>query len=40
MKKRILITGISGQDGSYVAEQLLADGHEVYGLVHLYVTVV
>jgi len=29
---RALITGISGQDGSYLAEQLLAAGHAVYGL--------
>jgi GDPmannose 4,6-dehydratase len=28
---RALITGIGGQDGSYLAEQLLADGHEVFG---------
>lgn len=28
-----LITGISGQDGSYLAESLLADGYEVHGLV-------
>lgn len=32
-KKRALITGITGQDGSYLAEQLLAKGYEVYGLV-------
>lgn len=30
---RALITGILGQDGSYLAEQLLADGHEVWGMV-------
>lgn len=30
---RTLITGITGQDGSYLAEALLADGHEVHGLV-------
>jgi GDPmannose 4,6-dehydratase len=30
---RALITGIGGQDGSYLAEQLLADGHEVLGTV-------
>ena len=30
---RILITGISGQDGSYLAERLIADGHEVHGTV-------
>jgi GDPmannose 4,6-dehydratase len=29
---RALITGIGGQDGSYLAEQLLAEGAEVYGL--------
>lgn len=28
-----LILGVSGQDGSYLAEQLLADGHDVWGLV-------
>lgn len=30
---RALITGITGQDGSYLAEALLADGFEVHGLV-------
>lgn len=30
---RALITGIAGQDGSYLAEQLLAEGHEVVGMV-------
>jgi GDPmannose 4,6-dehydratase len=30
---RALITGISGQDGSYLAEMLLAKGYEVFGLV-------
>jgi GDPmannose 4,6-dehydratase len=29
-----LITGISGQDGSYLAELLLEKGYEVHGLVH------
>ncbi|MCU1481028.1 MAG: GDP-mannose 4,6-dehydratase [Subtercola sp.] len=28
-----LITGISGQDGSYLAESLLADGYQVHGVV-------
>ena len=28
-----LITGITGQDGSYLAEFLLSQGYEVYGLV-------
>lgn len=32
-QKRALITGISGQDGSYLAEFLLAKGYEVHGLV-------
>jgi GDPmannose 4,6-dehydratase len=32
--KRALITGISGQDGSYLAELLLERGYEVHGLVH------
>lgn len=30
---KALILGVSGQDGSYLAEQLLADGHDVWGLV-------
>jgi GDPmannose 4,6-dehydratase len=30
---RALIVGCTGQDGSYLAEQLAADGHQVYGLV-------
>jgi GDPmannose 4,6-dehydratase len=33
MKKRALITGITGQDGSYLAEHLLSSGYEVHGLV-------
>ena len=34
MKKNIaLITGISGQDGSYLAELLLSKGYEVHGIV-------
>jgi GDPmannose 4,6-dehydratase len=32
--KRALITGISGQDGSYLAELLLEKGYEIHGLVH------
>lgn len=32
VKKKIMVTGISGQDGSILAEQLLEMGHEVYGL--------
>jgi GDPmannose 4,6-dehydratase len=30
--RRALITGITGQDGSYLAELLLAEGYEVFGL--------
>src|ERR1051326_1702481 len=33
MGKRVLITGITGQDGSYLAEFLLEKGYKVYGLV-------
>jgi len=33
MAKRALITGITGQDGSYLAELLLNKGYHVYGLV-------
>ena len=32
MTKRALITGITGQDGSYLAELLLKKGYKVYGL--------
>ena len=31
--KKALITGISGQDGSYLAEYLLELGYRVYGMV-------
>jgi GDPmannose 4,6-dehydratase len=31
--KSALITGINGQDGSYLAELLLEQGYEVYGLM-------
>lgn len=31
--KRALVTGITGQDGSYLAELLLAKGYEVYGII-------
>jgi GDPmannose 4,6-dehydratase len=31
--KRALVTGITGQDGSYLAELLLAKGYEVFGMV-------
>lgn len=33
MPRRALITGITGQDGSYLAELLLSKGYEVHGLV-------
>jgi len=33
MKKVALITGITGQDGSYLAELLLSKGYEVHGIV-------
>ncbi len=32
-QKRALITGITGQDGSYLAELLLAKGYEVHGII-------
>ena len=31
--KRALITGITGQDGSYLSELLLYKGYEVHGLI-------
>ncbi len=33
MEKKALITGITGQDGSYLAEFLLAKGYEVHGII-------
>lgn len=32
-KKKVLITGITGQDGSYLAELLLEKGYEVHGII-------
>ena len=32
-RRRALITGVTGQDGSYLAELLLAKGYEVHGLI-------
>ena len=32
-QKRALITGVNGQDGSYLADLLLEKGYEVHGLV-------
>lgn len=31
--KKALVTGVTGQDGSYLAEFLLAKGYEVYGII-------
>ncbi len=31
--KKALVTGITGQDGSYLAEILLKKGYEVWGIV-------
>ena len=33
MKKKAFVTGINGQDGSYLAEYLLEEDYEVYGIV-------
>ena len=33
MKNKVLITGVTGQDGSYLAEHLLNKGYEVYGAI-------
>ena len=32
MSRRVLITGVTGQDGSYLAELLISKGYEVHGL--------
>ncbi|MCP3930336.1 MAG: NAD-dependent epimerase/dehydratase family protein, partial [Bacteroidetes bacterium] len=32
MRKKALITGVTGQDGAYLAELLLKKGYEVHGL--------
>ena len=37
--KKALITGITGQDGSYLAELLLAKGYEVHGLIRRHSTI-
>jgi GDPmannose 4,6-dehydratase len=34
MNRKAVVTGISGQDGSYLADLLLAEGYEVVGVVH------
>ena len=36
MRKVALITGITGQDGSYLAEFLIEKGYEVHGICLLY----
>ena len=36
MAKKALITGVTGQDGSYLAELLLSKGYEVHGLLRRY----
>ena len=33
MTKKALITGITGQDGSYLAELLIEKGYEVHGVI-------
>jgi GDPmannose 4,6-dehydratase len=33
VRKKALVTGITGQDGSYLAELLLAKNYEVHGLI-------
>ena len=33
MSKTALITGITGQDGSYLAELLLKKGYQVHGII-------
>ena len=33
MKRKALISGITGQDGSYLADELLEKGYEVHGMV-------
>ncbi|MBC7516605.1 MAG: GDP-mannose 4,6-dehydratase, partial [Alkalinema sp. FL-bin-369] len=32
-RKRALVTGITGQDGSYLSELLLEKGYEVHGII-------
>ncbi len=33
MKKKALITGVTGQDGSYLSELLLEKGYDVHGII-------
>ena len=38
MKNKVaLITGITGQDGAYLAEFLLSKGYEVHGIKRIYI---
>ena len=39
MMKKAVITGITGQDGSYLAEFLLEKGYEVHGLMRRHSTI-
>lgn len=39
MKKRALITGITGQDGAYLTEYLLGLGYEVHGIIRRHSTI-
>ena len=32
-KKKAFITGIAGQDGSYLAEHLIDNGYKVFGII-------
>src|SRR5258708_6914602 len=38
MGKKALITGITGQDGSYLAELLLSKGYDVHGIIRRAIT--
>ena len=38
MQKKALITGITGQDGSYLTELLLEKGYEIHGVVRRHST--
>ena len=40
MKKIALISGITGQDGSFLAEFLIEKGYEVHGILHHLIPVV
>ena len=39
VKKKALITGITGQDGSYLAELLIEKGYEVHGIIRRHSTI-